>query len=77
MRVIKALIQTAETPLAGSLAQDLHITSLKKLASKGSYEGLAAQRVLEGIYVQTGFYAAREVDGPKLAVLKRVAGMIH
>jgi len=33
--------------------------------------------VLEGIYVQTGFYAAREVDGPKLVVLERVAGMIH
>jgi len=36
----------------------------------------AAQRVLEGIYVQTNFYLAREVTGQKLAVLKSVSGMI-
>lgn len=74
-RVIQAFIQSVEIPMAGSLAHDLQITSLKRLASKGSYYGLAAQRVLEGIHTQTGFYAAREVTGQKLTVLRAVAEM--
>jgi predicted esterase len=76
-RVIQAFIQSMEIPMAGSLAHDLQINSLKRLASKGSYEGLAAQRVLEGIHAQTGFYAAREVTGQKLTVLKAVTAMIR
>ena len=76
-RVIQAFIQSMEIPMVGSLAHDLQITSLKRLASKGSYEGLAAQRVLEGIHAQTGFYAAREVTGQKLTVLKAVSAMIR
>jgi predicted esterase len=76
-RVIQNFLQSAETPLAGTLAHDLQIASLKKLAGKSSYEGVAAQRALEGIYVQTGFYAAREATGLKVTVLKSVAGMIH
>ena len=76
-RVIQAFIQSMEIPMAGSLAHDLQITSLKRLAGKGSYEGLAAQRVLEGIHAQTGFYAAREVTGQKLTVLKAVSAMIR
>ena len=76
-RVIQNFIQSMEAPLAGTLAHDLRISSLKKLAAKNSYEGLAAQRILEGIYAQTHFYAAQEVTGAKLAVLKSVSGMIH
>ena len=76
-RVIETFLQTAETPLVGTLARDLQIAALKKRAASKSYDGLAAQRVLEGIYAQTHFYAAREVTGPKLAVLKSVSGMIH
>ena len=76
-RVIQSFIQSMEIPMAGSLAHDLQIASLKRLATKGSYEGLAAQRVLEGIHTQTGFYAAREVTGQKLSVLKAVSAMIR
>jgi len=76
-RVIRNFIQTDEPPMAGKLARDLEITSLQRLAGRDSYESLAAQRVLEAIYIQTGFDAAHEVTGPKLAVLKHVAGMIH
>jgi predicted esterase len=76
-RVMQAFMQNEESPIAASLAHDLQITLLQRIASKGSYEGLAAQRVLEGIYVQVSFYAARQVTGQKLAVLKAVADTIQ
>ncbi len=76
-RVMEQFMETAELPFAASLAHDLDIASLQRTASQDTYEGHAAQRVLEGIYVQVNFYDARESTGAKLMVLKAVADRIH
>jgi predicted esterase len=77
-KAMQAFIQPSDDiPVAPRLAHDLQIESLQRLASKGSYEGLAAQRVLEGIYVRLAFYAAPGLSGQRLAVAKAVAGLIH
>ncbi len=76
-RVMMEFMETTELPLAPVLAHDLNVPSLQRRASRDTYDGHAAQRVLEGIYVQVDFYDARESSGQKLLVLKTVAEMIH
>jgi dienelactone hydrolase len=76
-RVMSDFMQSAEVPFAPALAHDLDIQTLQRMAGKDTYEGHAAQRVLEGIFAQTNFYDARESTGAKLATLKAVSEMIH
>ena len=76
-RVMSDFMQSNDVPFAPAHALDLDIQNLQRMASRHTYEGDAAQRVLEGIYAQTNFYDARESSGAKLAVLKAVSAMIH
>lgn len=76
-RVMSDFMMSNDVPFAPALAHDLDIQNLQRMASKHTYEGDAAQRVLEGIYAQTNFYDARESTGAKLVVLKAVSAMIH
>ncbi len=53
--VLRAAPGEGTVPLA-SLLSDLRLDELRSRVRKGSYEGEAAQRVLETIYVQSSFY---------------------
>ena len=76
-KAMQAFMQPGDDiPVAPRLAHDLQIESLQRLASKGSYEGLAAQRVLEGIYVQLDLRRRRPV-GSEAGCRKAVAGFIE
>jgi hypothetical protein len=75
--VIGSFVQNDDTPMAPTLAHDLQISRLQKLASRSGYEAAAAQRVLEATWVQLDFYVARQLSGQKLMVVKQVAEIIH
>ncbi len=75
--IINGFLRADEALLAPTLAHELRIAQLQQTASKGGYLGMAAQRVLESIFVQLDFYLVREVSGQKLIVTRRVAALIH
>jgi len=75
--VTSAFLQSDEPPVAGDLARKLGINYLQGIAKEQSRRGLAAQRVLESIYAQVGYYLPQQVHGPKLLTLQAVAAMIH
>lgn len=75
--VVSAFLQSDEPPVAGDLARRLGINYLQSIAKDQSRRGLAAQRVLESIYAQVGYYLPQQVHGPKLVTLQNVAAMIH
>lgn len=75
--IISSFVQNDDTPMAPTLAHDLQISRLQKLAGGSGYEAAAAQRVLESTWVQLDFYVARQLSGQKLMVVKQVAALIH
>jgi predicted esterase len=75
--VFGELLRRDDPPQAPAIAHALDVPRLKKLAAQGSYGGLAAQRVLEAIYVQLNFYLPQQLSGQKLLVARSVAQMIH
>ena len=75
--VIRRFINAEDVMTAPSLAHELRIGALQKLATEKTYEGAAARRVLETIHVQLAFYTASRVSGEKIAVIRAVAKMIR
>ena len=75
--VLKWFLNEAEVHGAPAVAHELQIRRLQDLAKDKSRTGVAAQRVLESIHVQFAFYLPQQLTGPKLAVSRAIAKMIH
>jgi predicted esterase len=75
--VLRSVIDADEAPTAPMLAHELRIAALQKTARDQTYQGAAARRVLETIFVQLNYYLAGQLSGPKLATVKSVARMIR
>ena len=70
-------IDLAALPPAAAVAQQFQIPILKRIARGEGHRAVAAQRVLETIFVQFNFYLQRQVSGPKLDITRAVARIIH
>jgi predicted esterase len=75
--VLKWFLSESEVHGAPAVAHELQIRRLQDLAKDKSRTGVAAQRILESIHVQFGYYLQQQVTGPKLAVSRTIAKMIH
>jgi len=76
-QILSEFLQSDAPEVVSGLAHALQVPQLLQLATKPTYEGLAAQRVLEGMHAQLAFYRVPDATGSKLAVMKQVAAMIR
>jgi predicted esterase len=76
-QILNRFLSDPEVQPAPMIAQELMIPRLQQIARQKSRTGLAAQRVLESIFVQFNFYLPQTLTGPKLSVSRAVAKIIR